>query len=86
MRRHGWVRTFTERAVPGAYLRVLEPGWIRAGDPIVVEHRPDHDVTMGLVFRALTTEPDLLPRLLEPDDLPEGAKDRARRRLAFDVL
>jgi MOSC domain-containing protein YiiM len=86
MRRHGWVRTFTERAVPGAYLRVLEPGWIRAGDPIVVEHRPDHDVTMGLVFRALTTEPDLLPRLLEPDDLPEDAKDRARRRLTFDVL
>jgi MOSC domain-containing protein YiiM len=86
MRRHGWIRTFTERGVPGAYLRVLEPGWVRAGDPIVVEHRPDHEVTIGLIFRALTTEPDLLPRLLEADDLPEDVRDRARRRLSFDLL
>jgi MOSC domain-containing protein YiiM len=86
MRRHGWVKTFTQRGAPGAYLRVVEPGWIHAGDPVVVEHRPDHDVTIGLVFRALTTEPDLLPRLLEADELPDDAKDRARRRLTFDVL
>jgi MOSC domain-containing protein YiiM len=86
MRRNGWVKTSTERAVPGAYLRVLEPGWIRPGDPIVVEHRPDHEVTIGLIFRALTTEPELLPRLLEADELPDEAKDRARRRLTFDVL
>ncbi len=86
MRRSGWVKTFTERGVPGAYLRVLEPGWVGAGDPVVVEHRPDHEVTIGLIFRALTTEPDLLPLLLEADDLPEEAKDRARRRLTFHVL
>jgi MOSC domain-containing protein YiiM len=86
MRRHGWVKTFTLRGQPGAYLRVVEPGWIRAGDPIVIEHRPDHDVTIGLVFRALTIEPELLPRLLEADELPDKAKDRARRRLTFDVL
>jgi MOSC domain-containing protein YiiM len=86
MRRHGWVRRFAERGAPGSYLRVLEPGWIRADDPIVVEHRPDHEVTIGLIFRALTTEPELLPRLLEADDLPEDAKDRARRRLTFDVI
>jgi len=59
---------------------------IGAGDPVVVEHRPDHEVTIGLIFRALTTEPDLLPLLLEADDLPEEAKDRARRRLTFHVL
>jgi len=86
MRRHGWVKTFALRGQPGAYLRVVEPGWIRAGDPIVIEHRPGHDVTIGLVFRALTTEPELLPRLLEADELPDKAKDRARRRLTFDVL
>ncbi len=86
MRRSGWVTTSTERGVPGAYLRVLEPGWVGAGDPLVVEHRPDHEVTIGLIFRALTTEPDLLPLLLEADDLPEEAKDRARRRLTFHVL
>ena len=60
----GWVRRFTLRGAPGAYLRVLEPGEIRAGDPVEVVHRPDHDVTVALEFRASTTERALLPRLL----------------------
>ena len=60
---HGWVTTFRAEARPGAYCRVLEPGSIAAGDTIEVLHRPDHDVSIGLMFRALTTEPDLMPRL-----------------------
>ncbi|MFH8346008.1 MOSC domain-containing protein [Streptomyces sp. NPDC018045] len=61
----GWIKRFTQAGVPGAYLRVVEPGEIRAGDTITVEHRPDHDVTIALTFRAMTTERALLPRLLE---------------------
>ncbi|MEV5594923.1 MOSC domain-containing protein [Streptomyces sp. NPDC052496] len=61
----GWIKRFTQAGVPGAYLRVVEPGEIRAGDPITMEHRPDHDVTVALAFRAVTTARDLLPRLLE---------------------
>lgn len=60
----GWERRFTRRGAPGAYLRVIAPGRIRAGDPIEVCDRPDHDVTIALMFRALTTERALLPRLL----------------------
>ncbi|HEX6499116.1 MAG TPA: MOSC domain-containing protein [Micromonosporaceae bacterium] len=82
---HGWVRTFTARAVPGAYLRVIEPGAIRAGDPVTVIHRPDHDVTIGLTFRALTTERDLLPRLLAADALPGEAKQAARRYRTIEL-
>jgi MOSC domain-containing protein YiiM len=74
------------RAIPGAYLRVLHPGEVRLGDPIVVEHRPAHAVDIGTVFRAITTEPELLPLLLDADELPEETKDRARRRLTFDLL
>jgi MOSC domain-containing protein YiiM len=77
----GWIKTFTKAAVPGAYLRVVTPGTLRAGDPIVVVDRPDHNVTVGLVFRALTLEPELLPRLLEADALPEEIKQLARRRV-----
>lgn len=74
----GWARRFTERALPGAYLRVAEPGEIRAGDPVVVEHRPEHDVTMAVVFRALTTERELLPGLLAAGDvLPEEIREKA---------
>lgn len=57
------VKRFTERGAPGTYLRVIEPGPVRAGDPLVVVSRPEHDVTVALTFRALTLEPALLPRL-----------------------
>ncbi|EFC86867.1 MOSC domain-containing protein [Parafrankia sp. EUN1f] len=80
LERDGWIRTFTQAALPGAYLRVIEPGDIRAGDPVEIVHRPDHDVTVALVFRAMTREPELLPRLLAADALPEEGKDLARRR------
>jgi len=59
----GWLKTFTQDARPGAYLRILVPGAIRGGDPITVVHRPDHDVTISLVYRAIMTEHELLPRL-----------------------
>ncbi|MEE1741988.1 MOSC domain-containing protein [Streptomyces sp. BE147] len=64
----GWVRRFTEAAAPGAYLRVIEPGTVHAGDPVEIVHRPDHDITVALQFRAVTTERDLLPRLLAAGD------------------
>lgn len=81
MRETGWIKTFTERALPGAYLRVVEPGEIRAGDTITVTHRPEHDVSVALVFRALTREPELLPRLRVADALPAETKERVLRRV-----
>ncbi|MEU1313653.1 MOSC domain-containing protein [Streptomyces tibetensis] len=60
----GWVKRFTRRGAPGAYLRVIEPGEIRAGDAVEIVHRPGHDVTVALQFRAVTTERALLPRLV----------------------
>lgn len=60
-----WVKRFTRRARPGPYLRVVRPGTLRAGDEIAVVHRPAHDVTVSTLFRALTTERALLPRLLD---------------------
>lgn len=60
----GWVRRFTRQAATGAYLRVIAPGAVRAGDPVEIVHRPDHEVTAALQFRAVTTERTLLPALL----------------------
>ncbi|RIV32421.1 MOSC domain-containing protein [Micromonospora radicis] len=76
----GWIKRFTRAALPGAYLRVIEPGQLRAADPIVVVHRPDHQVTVEFAFRAMTVEPDLLPQLLAAAALPEAERERARRR------
>ncbi|WP_343445550.1 MOSC domain-containing protein [Micromonospora schwarzwaldensis] len=77
----GWIKRFTRAAVPGAYLRVVEPGAVRAGDPVEVVHRPDHEVTVAFLFRAVTTEPDLLPRVLVADALPAADAEQIRRRL-----
>ena len=81
MGERGWIKTFTKAAKPGAYLRVLSPGTVQAGDAISVIHRPDHAVTVALVFRAETLEPELLPQILAADSLPEEAKEMARRRI-----
>jgi len=73
----GWVRRFARRGRPGAYLRVLQPGRLAAGDPVEVVHRPGHGLTASYLFRAVTTEPALLPRLLEVEGLTEKARRKA---------
>ena len=77
-----WVKRFTVRGRTGAYLRVLTPGPVQAGDAVVVESRPDHEITVPLMFRALTTERHLLPRLAEvgPDLSEEGRRELAAYR------
>jgi MOSC domain-containing protein YiiM len=77
-----WVKRFAAEARPGPYLRVVQEGELQAGDPITVVHRPAHDVTVSTMFRALTTDRDLLPRLLEVDDLARVARRRVDRYLA----
>jgi MOSC domain-containing protein YiiM len=82
LRRAGWIKRFTQAAMPGAYLRVIEPGPISGGDPVEIVYRPEHEVTIALAFRALTLEPDLLPELLVADALPADCKELALRRVA----
>ncbi|MFI8519066.1 MOSC domain-containing protein [Streptomyces sp. NPDC085481] len=61
----GWVRRFNQStAGPGALLRVIEPGEIRAGDRLEIVHRPDHDITVAHLHRAATAERALLPGTL----------------------
>jgi len=82
----GWLKTFTQLARPGAYLSVLTPGTIRAGDEIEVVHRPDHEVTVGVSYRAITLEPDLLPLLLAAgSDLVDELRETAERGRAITL-
>lgn len=76
-----WIKTFTQAGKPGAYLRVISPGAVEAGDEILIGDRPDHDVTVALAFRARMTEPALLPQLLPADALSAGFEAEIRRRL-----
>jgi hypothetical protein len=47
--------------------------------------RPGHDVTISLVFRALTLEPEPLPLILAADALPAECRDTALRRTSSGV-
>jgi MOSC domain-containing protein YiiM len=82
MNEPSWIKRFTAENRPGAYLRVEEPGSVKAGDPIEVVDRPAHGVTIGFAFRAYTSDASLLPELLAVDDLPADIRAKVRKRLA----
>jgi len=73
-----WAARFSSYGRPGVFLTILGRGHVAAGDPVDVMHVPDHGVTTGTVFRALTAEPALLPLLLEVDGLPPEVYDQAQ--------
>jgi MOSC domain-containing protein YiiM len=78
----GWVKRFTRENRTGAYLKVVEPGAVRAGDSVVIEDRPGHGVSIADAFLAYMTEPDLMAHYLEMPGLPEGLRAEFTKRLA----
>ncbi len=77
------IKRFTAHGATGAYLRVLEPGEVGAGDAIEVVLRPDHRVTTGSAFRILTTQKhrigELAPAL---QYLPDRARPKVTAALS----
>lgn len=82
----GWLKTFTRAARPGAYLSVVTPGVVRRDDPVEVVFRPDHEVTIGVLFRSQTLERELAPLVLTALDylVPESI-DYACRGAVFSI-
>jgi MOSC domain-containing protein YiiM len=77
-----WVKRFTTRNAPGAYLRVRADGSVSAGDEVRVIHRPGHGVRIGDVTTG--AEPATMRRLLEVAgqldlELEPGLRRRAGR-------
>ncbi len=60
-----WVKRFAAGGRPGAYLRVLTPGVIAAGDDLEVVSRPTVAVTVAESMQAFYGDHDLMRRLLE---------------------
>lgn len=52
------------------------------GDSVDVVERPRHGITIGLVYRALMLQKNLLTEILAADALPEDIRATARRRAA----
>jgi MOSC domain-containing protein YiiM len=65
MSERGWVKQFAEARRPGAYLRVIEPGAVCAGDVVELLARPFASVTMAEAMHAYyTRDPALIRRIL----------------------
>jgi MOSC domain-containing protein YiiM len=63
-----WVKRFADAGRPGAYLRVLTPGVIAAGDDLTVVSRPEISVTVAESMLAFYGDPDIMRRLLEVEE------------------
>ena len=79
-----WLKRFTKENRTGAYLRVITPGHVRAGDEITVVYRPVKSVSIAEAFQVYMLDPASLARLLDaeslPDDLRQEIEDRLTRR------
>ena len=77
-----FVGRFGDSGRPGAYLRIVEPGDVGAGDPIVTDPPPAHGLTIAeLVEVGPDSSPEMLERIARTQVVPEGWRDFARRRL-----
>lgn len=76
-----WVRRFTARGTPGAYLSVVRGGTVGAGDGIEVVHRPDHRVTIGETLVLRGADEHRLQQALD-DGLSSKMAAAVRRDLA----
>jgi len=65
MGERGWVKRFVANGRPGAYLSVVEPGTITAGDLVEVVSRPDHTITVSDVLRAVHGDLGAARRVLD---------------------
>ncbi|MBE7701624.1 MOSC domain-containing protein [Oerskovia sp. Sa1BUA8] len=68
-----WVKRFTDANRTGAYLRVVTPGEVQAGDTVEVVRSPSHGVSIADWFgsRAAGTAADLAARLLASQEAGE---------------
>jgi len=67
-----WVKRFAAAGRPGAYLRVLTPGTVAAGDDLAVLSRPAVQVTVTESMLAFYGDDELMRRLLHVEG--RGAK------------
>lgn len=82
----GWVKRFSERGRTGAYLAVVVPGTIRTGDPIAVVSRPAHQVTVPMLYRAITTDPRWATEALAARDFLDAERiGKLQRRATYEL-
>jgi MOSC domain-containing protein YiiM len=81
MEDNGFPRQFTKAGRPGTYLRIAVEGKLGSGDEVRLVEQPDHDLTIGDVFRIFTRDREEAERLLTVSQLPSSWRQWAERWL-----
>lgn len=74
------LKRFAHASRPGAYLRIVEPGAIEAGDAIEIVDVPAHGVTIRLVSDAILLDHGLAGDAARAPELPGPLRDWLRER------
>jgi len=70
-----FLKRFSQALRPGAYLRIIEPGEIGAGDSVKIIDRPDHGVTISVFNRAYLHDHALASQVLNAPSLGSGWRE-----------
>ncbi|WP_277207354.1 MOSC domain-containing protein [Isoptericola croceus] len=80
-----WVRRFTEANRTGAYLRVVEPGDLGAGDAVEVIFRPSHGVSAADWFGTWSAGAPAFAELARLAGVLRASADAGEVRLSEDM-
>lgn len=78
----GFLKSFTDHGDCGAYFRIITPGTIAAGDSMEFVGKPDHDVTMGMAFRAKMGDMELARHVVKIGCLAPVHHEQLRTKVA----
>lgn len=79
--RAGLIKEFTTAARPGAYLRIVQEGELRAGDEISIVRQPTHGVTIADLFAAKAGERSKIAEIAKNPDVSADIRHWAKRIL-----
>jgi MOSC domain-containing protein YiiM len=71
------IKEFTVANRPGAYLRIIEEGFVQQGDEIIIVSKPAHKITIKDLFAAKSGERTKIDEILQVEQLPTKFKDWA---------
>jgi MOSC domain-containing protein YiiM len=73
------IKEFTIAGRPGAYLRIVEEGSVKAGDEIKILHRPSHGITISDVFAAKSGDRSRIAEIVEVPEISSEIREWAKK-------
>ncbi|MFM1825820.1 MAG: hypothetical protein RLZZ37_455 [Actinomycetota bacterium] len=69
------IKEFTQAQRPGAYLRIIQEGYVSAGDEIAITDVPNHGITIKDLYAAKSGERSKIKEIINVEGLAPKFKD-----------